>query len=312
MSSFTIALTAVAPFVIYIMFGVMSRKVGWADEGTLHRFNAIVFQCFFPVMMFSNMYHAGEGTGLNASVVIFIYLGVFALIGVMMALMTRVLWDNAKRGVFVQAVYRSNIVLFALPMMTNVYGEGARAMATMVIGTVVPLYNVMAVVVLEYYNGSKPEALTLLKKIVTNPLIIGILTGFLFRLLQIPLASSIDDVVTAIADMSTPLALFILGGTLNFGSAKEHAPILARGLVIKMTLVPLAAYALAYAAGYSAVERFLILIVFATPVATSSFPMAENMGGDGALAGEFVVTSTLVSLLTLFIFIFTLNVAGLM
>ncbi len=46
------------------------------------------------------------------------------------------------------------------------------------------------------------------------------------------------------------------------------------------------------------------------PVAVSSFTMAANMGGDGELAGQYVFLSTLVSLGTLFAFIFVYHSIG--
>ena len=62
---------------------------------------------------------------------------------------------------------------------------------------------------------------------------------------------------------------------------------------------------------FSPVERFMLLIVFATPTAVSSYPMAQNMGGDGPLAGQLVVFTTTLSIFTLFLFIFILRLLGL-
>ena len=57
---------------------------------------------------------------------------------------------------------------------------------------------------------------------------------------------------------------------------------------------------------------FLILVIFGTPVAVASYPMAVNMGGDGELAGQLVVVSTLLSLATIFLFIFCMAQLGLL
>ena len=65
-----------------------------------------------------------------------------------------------------------------------------------------------------------------------------------------------------------------------------------------------------YMLGIRGVELFLILAVYATPVATASYPMAQNMGGDGELAGQMVVISTVASVGTLFLWIFLLNSIG--
>ena len=41
--------------------------------------------------------------------------------------------------------------------------------------------------------------------------------------------------------------------------------------------------------------------LFATPVAVSSLPMAQEMGNDAELAGQYVVWTTLVSALSIFL-----------
>ena len=83
-------------------------------------------------------------------------------------------------------------------------------------------------------------------------------------------------------------------------------------LLIRLILLPVAMVAFAYLIGLRGVELFLILMIFGTPVATSSYPMAQNMGGDGQLAGQLVFVSTVASLVTIFLFIFTLSRLGLL
>ena len=69
--------------------------------------------------------------------------------------------------------------------------------------------------------------------------------------------------------------------------------------------------AIAYQFGLRELELFLLLAIYGTPVAAASYPMAQNMGGDGELAGQFVVISTVVSVVTLFVWIFFLKSMGL-
>ena len=83
-------------------------------------------------------------------------------------------------------------------------------------------------------------------------------------------------------------------------------------LVIRLILLPLVMVPFGYMIGLRGVELFLILMIFGTPVATSSYPMAQNMGGDGPLAGQLVFVSTVASLATIFLFIFTMSRLGLL
>ena len=83
-------------------------------------------------------------------------------------------------------------------------------------------------------------------------------------------------------------------------------------LAFRLVLLPLAMIPLAWAIGLRGIELFLILMIFGTPVATNTYPMAQNMGGDGLLAGQLVFVSTLASLGTIFLFIFTMSGLGLL
>ena len=80
----------------------------------------------------------------------------------------------------------------------------------------------------------------------------------------------------------------------------------------KLVVLPIIMLALGYAAGLRGVELFMVLMVFGTPVGASTYPMAVNMGGDGELAGQLVFVSTVVSIGTIFLFIFALSRLGLL
>ena len=51
--------------------------------------------------------------------------------------------------------------------------------------------------------------------------------------------------------------------------------------------------------------------MFATPVAAASYPMAQSMDADADLAGEYVVITTVLSIVTMFCWILVLKGWGL-
>ena len=145
----------------------------------------------------------------------------------------------------------------------------------------------------------------------TNPLLDGAVVGIIFFALQIKLPACILKPIAAFSDMTSPLALFVLGGTLHFSEVRANLKYLVPSLSMKLVVVPAVMVAIAYALGLRGVELFILLAMYATPVATSSYPMAQNMGGDGELAGQFVVISTVVSVVTIFFWIFFMKSVGL-
>ena len=200
--------------------------------------------------------------------------------------------------------------LFAIPLTESVFGSEGVALASMMIAVVVPIYNVVAVVVLEYFRGGVPKIGQLAKNVLSNPMIMGAIVGFVFFGLHIYLPACVEKPVKAFSDLSTSLALFVLGSTLHFSSIRKNLKYLVSALGLKLVLIPSIIMVLAVKLQFRPVECFVLFAMFATPVAAASYPMAQNMGGDGELAGELVVTSTVVSVFTIFLWIYFLKSIG--
>ena len=312
LNNFIIALNAVVPFTIYIMFGYIMRLTGTVEEPFLKKLNQMVFRVFFPFMTFYNFCKIDADFSLNGGYIVLIISSLLILVGVSFLIVPRLVPENARRGVTIQGIYRSNMILFAIPLTQSIFGSSADTLTAVVTTVTVPLYNVIAVIVLEYFRGSRPTPGELLKKIITNPLIRGAIAGLAVFLLGIKLPQSVLSPVSAISSMSTPLALFILGGTLHFSALRKNLGILTAILGTKLVLLPAAAAAVSAVLRLSPQEMFLYFCMFATPVAASSYPMAESMGGDGELAGQLVMVSTAASVFTLFGWIYLLKTLGML
>ena len=312
MQSFEIALAAVFPLLFYMALGALVCRAGIVDVPFLNRLTSMVFHVFFPFLMLKNVYWTSAGTGNNVGFVVYAFVSVLVVIGLSMLLVPRFEKEDARRGVIVQAIYRSNLTLFTIPLAQSVYGDASGILVALLTAFIIPLYNASAIVILEYFRGGSASPKALIKKIATNPLILGIVAGFLLKLLHVPIPDVLGKPIRTVADLTTPLALFALGGTLRFASVKKNSRVLFPVFGLRMILIPLLSYLVTLMLPFTPMERFMLLLVFATPVATSSYPMAQSMGGDGELAGEFVVITNTGSIVTLFLFVFFLSRAGLL
>ena len=308
MESFLVAVNAVMPFLIYISFGYGVRMSGLVDEAFMNKLNKLIFRAFFPILMFNNLYKVEPGFTLDGRLVAVGVGSVLLLELILVFLVPKFVKGNPQRGVVIQAIYRSNFVLFAIPLTTSLFGETGSVLASMMVAIVIPIYNVTAVIIL--FHGGKSDIRVLVKNVCTNPLILGALVGFIFFMLQIKLPACIDETAAQFADLTTPLALFVLGGTLHFSAVRGNLKYLVPSLTVKMVFLPAVITALATAMGFGNLERFVLFTMYATPVATASYSMAQNMGGDGELAGQFVVISTAVSIVTIFLWVLFFKTMG--
>ncbi len=312
MESFLVAVNAVTPFLIYIVFGYMAKKKGILSEDFLQKMNHMIFRLFFPFMTFYNVYKADAESLPRPQLMIFGAVSLLVLEVILVCTVPKIIRENSRRGVIIQATYRSNFILFGIPLTISIFGDSAASLAAMMVTVVVSLYNITSVIILELFHGEgKTNMKELLVNVATNPLLDGAVVGIIFFALRIRLPECIVTPVAAFSDMTSPLALFVLGGTLHFSEVRGNLKYLVPTLGLKLLVLPAVLLAIGYAIGLRSVELFIIFAMYATPVATSSYPMAQNMGGDGELAGQFVVISTVVSVFTIFLWIFGLKSLGL-
>ncbi len=313
LESFLVAFNAVAPFLILLGVGFAAVRLKWTDRAFMDRLNALNYKLFFPFLMFNNVYSAKPENLPSVKLMVMGVLSVSLLVAALVIIVPRFVKENPRRGVIIQGIFRSNFIIYGIPLTTYVFGTEKSSICGMMIMIMVSLFNVSAVIVLEMFReGGKIRPKQLLLGIAKNPLLQGCVAGLLFYLLQIQLPPFIATPVSSLAGLATTLALVVLGANLKFNELKKNSRTISIVLTIRLILLPVVMVAFAYLIGLRGVELFLILIIFGTPVATSSYPMAQNMGGDGQLAGQLVFVSTVASLGTIFLFIFALSRLGLL
>ena len=313
LESFNVAFNAVAPFLILLGIGFLVVRTGLADRAFMNRLNTLNFKLFFPFLMFKNVYGAEPENLPTTALMITGAVSLLVLVALLMIVVPRIVKENPRRGTIIQAIFRSNFIIYGIPLTTFVFGDGKASVCGIMVMIMVSMFNILSVVVLEYYrDGGKVRPGPLLLGIVKNPLLQGCVAGLLCYLLGIKLPVFLKEPVFALGSMASTLALVVLGANLQFAELKKNGRTITTVLLVRLLLLPLVMVPLGWLIGLRGVELFLILMIYGTPVATASYPMAQNMGGDGQLAGQLVFVSTVASLGTIFLFIFTMSQLGLL
>ena len=310
MEALSVAVSAVTPYLIYLAAGWIFVRCGLAREDFLAQLNQMIFRCFFPITMFYNTHAISVSFAESGRLVALCAVLLAMLIAASLAVVPRLERENTRRGVIIQGLYRSNIVLFAIGMVETLFGTAGVALTSVIVAIFVPTYNVIAIVLLEHYRGGTNSASELAGKVFSNPLFLGGMAGIAFSLTGLVLPVPVESTVSKLSALTTPLAMIVLGGTIHARDVARDLKTIAAVLATKMLAVPVVAVACCVVLGFSRLETFVCFIMFATPHAASSYTMAQNMGGDGKLAGELVAISTVASLATLFAWIFALRTLG--
>ena len=302
--NFVVALSAVVPMFCLMAVGALVKYRRWLTDEELNHMNRVVFRVFFCAMMFHSIYSTELATSFRPKLMIFGACGVLAVFALLMILVPRIEPDNRRRGVLVQAVFRSNFVIMGVPIVANIFGDGNIAVSTMMIAIIVPMYNILAVFALETFRNGRFELVPIVRDIFKNPMILGGLAGATLLLLGVEVPAPVLKPIGQISAATTPVALIILGASFKLGSTHEHRKQLAGAIFGRLILVPAVMLTTAaYVFGFRGVEFVTLVAIFASPCAVVSFAMAQQMGGDADLAGNCVVFTSALSCFTMFCWI---------
>ena len=292
---------------------MLFRKLGWMDEVFAAKMNKFVFLVPLPVLLFEQLATVDFSEVWDIKFILFCF--VVTAISITISTVISLLWkDRSIKGEFIQATYRSSAALLGIAFIQNIYGTVGMA-PLMIIGSV-PLYNVMAVVVLSFFkpgNNSFDKALVkkTLKRIVTNPIIIGIVAGFVWSALKLPMPLILHKTVSSIGATATPMGLMSMGATFEMKKAtSKMKPTL---VAVFMKLIGFCAIFLPVAAmlGFRNEQLIAILVMLGSATTVSSFVMARSMGHEGTLSSGVIMMTTLLSAFSLTMWLDVLRSFGL-
>lgn len=295
---------------ILMIIGFTARAGKLIDGTGAAKLNRLVFIVCYPCMMFHNLYGADLEEALNPKLICFAVISVFAVIGLSIPLIHHMEKESRRRGVMVQAIYRSNFVIMGLPVAMNIYGAGNVAVTAMLIAIIVPIYNVMAVVVLETYRKGEIKPGHILVSVLKNPLILGAIAGLTFVVTGWKLPAFAESVVDELSTCAITMSLISLGASFSMGSISRTKKdmifcVLGRLIIVPGIFLPVAALL-----GFRGVTFVSLVAMYAAPTAIASFTMAQVMDGDGELAGNCVIFSSAFACLSMFGWLFIFKNLG--
>lgn len=310
MESLKLSFEAVTPIFLLMLLGYFLKKTKIADKKMFDGINRLIFKVFLPMLLFYNIYKTPTFQEFDIRLIIFTIITILVVFVLGFASVFFITKDNKKRGVMLQGFFRSNYAILGIPFINYVCGEEAGGVSSLMVAAVVPFFNVLAVIALETFNGGKINFKKILKGVLTNPLIIGCICGVVFKLLGIRLPKVLEVAVSDASSVASPLAIVVLGASFAFSGIKGYFKENIIVVAVRLIIVPLIALFAAMYMGFTGESFACLIVVFGSPVAVSSFAMAQQMGGDENLAGQLVVVTSAFCILTLFVWVYVFSSMG--
>lgn len=197
-------------------------------------------------------------------------------------------------------MYRSNLAIIGLPLATVLVPGADMGPVAMLATIIVPLFNVLAVITLTAFRGERLPAGRLIKMVATNPLILGSAVGLVFLGTGWRLPTALESAVHQVATMTSPFMLFLLGAFFRFSGLRRYRRDLIEVCLVRLFLMPALLLTTAFLIGIRGVGFAGLISVFASATAIASFTMTQQMGGDAELAGDIVVSTSALCIVTMF------------
>ncbi|MEH2950100.1 AEC family transporter [Sporofaciens sp. JLR.KK001] len=313
MENLIFSLNATVPIFLMMVLGYVLHEIGWMDDEFASKMNRFVFRVPLPVLLFGDLAAVDFARVWNMKFVSFCF-GV-TVISIAVSAGISFLWkDRSIQGEFIQASYRSSAAILGIAFIQNIYGTAGMA-PLMIIGSV-PLYNVMAVLVLSLFKpgqrGLDRDVMkTTLWGIVTNPIILGIAAGLLWSSLRLPMPQIMGKMISSVGGVTTPMGLMAMGAVFDLRRAFAKVKPAVTAAFIKLIGFCAVFLPAAVRLGFREEELVAILVMLGSATTVTCFVMAKNMGHEGVLSSSVVMLTTLFSAFTLTGWLYLLRSMGL-
>lgn len=312
MDNLLFCLNATIPVFIMMVFGYFFKRIHLFDAAFLAKLNTFVFVAALPVLLFEDISTTNFAAAWDTSFVIFCFLATLCSI-LFSILVSYRLKNRSIQGEFVQASYRSSAAILGIAFIQNIYGNAG--MAPLMIVATVPLYNIMAVIVLSVMKptqgGLRKELLIQTgKDILLNPIILGIIAGMLWSLSGLPQPVIMQKSLHNLGALATPLGLMAMGGSFTFHDLYAYRKPAFICSFLKLIAFVAIFLPLAIHLGFANDKLVAILVMLGSASTVSCFIMAKNMGHEGTLSSSVVMMTTLGSTFTLTFWLFILKSIG--
>jgi len=283
----------ILPIFALILLGTLLKQVSGVTEEGWRGLERLIYFVFFPALLF----HSLSRTHIDFSAALPMLLTGLAvtLLGMGLGYISKYLFHDPPK-VFASAFqcsFRFNSYV-GLAVAGALHGQAGIAAIGLLMGFLVPLANVVSVAVLAHHGEAR-----WLKEILGNPLIMATAGGVAFALLGWPLPELLTQTIGLLAQASLPIGLVAVGASLRLDSLSHARGHLWYGVNVKLLVLPALTWWIGNSLGITGLHFEIALLFAALPMSTVAYVLAVRMGGDGRITAAQVAVTTLLSMVTL-------------
>jgi malate permease and related proteins len=292
-TAFQTAFNAVVPTFVLIALGayVDKRFPGLSME-TLSRLSV---QLLVPALVFAALAKTDVSMA-SATMLTFAYLIYLLILGLISFASTRDLAKAEARAIIVSTLF-GNTGNMGLPITLFAYGQAGLERAVILLIASLAAMFIAGPIMLAGGGNLKKRVMETFKL----PPVWATIIGVAFNLFSIEIPLSISRGLELLGDASIPLMLVALGMQMQRSWSLQFDTASIRTTVLRLILGPLIAYAVGWFLRLSILDRNVLVLSAALPVAVTMFVIAVEVKGDAVGVARAVVATTVVSLVAIMV-----------
>jgi hypothetical protein len=292
------------PTMMIIATGWLITRLKLMDDTLWLGFERISYHVFFPALIIATLAKADLGmvdsVGVGGSVLAAVCIVGGGLLAARSILEQHLgIHGPAFTSVFQGAIRWNSFVAVALAL--SIYGPAGLAAMAVLFATLFPVLNIASIYVLSRYGtAGKPIRLwPMAKALAANPFIWSTAVGVALNVVSASLPSPVMSYVDLMGRAALAAGLLLVGGGLKLDMLRAANWGLALAIVLKLVMIPAIAVAIGLALGLRGSDLGVVIVATAVPTASASYILARAMGGDAPLMAGIVSAQTVLSILTL-------------
>jgi predicted permease len=279
-------------FLLILLGWVLHHRFGFSRD-FFTGLEKLVYYVLFPALLFQSVLK----TPLSAQTTGDLLLVAFILVAVGFMLVRLGGWvlktPNMALASATQCGFRFNTYL-GLALAPSLGGSTGQTIMALVVGLTVPMANIAAVYPLAKHQGGN-----MLGALIRNPLLVSTALGLSANLLGFTLPLSLDIMLERLGLAAVALGILCIGPSLSWQGSQGQGRFVAWVVITKIMVLPVTAWLCARWLGLDDLTTAMLVLFGSLPCASAAYVLAVRMGGDGRLVSLIISVTTLVSAVTI-------------
>lgn len=293
---------SILPVFLVIGAGMAAKRLGWLPPVFVKYAARVALNLAIPALLFRTVYKVPASLAFPWTCLLSV-LAAMACVWGLAALYTRVGLPASKsspfRATFTQGTIHCNVGFLGLATVYYSQGDAGLAIASLLTPAIFTFQTMLAALTLAHGSQKDTKLSAIFGRMLINPIIVAPLAGLAANGVGLNIPDFLDRTLELMAGLGLPLALLIIGATLDLKAVAGNFRELAVLCLAKLAFLPLLALPMLMLLHLEPLTVTVAILLLSQPVAAIAVIMAGDLGGDIEFAAGSVSLTTALSPFTL-------------